>query len=76
MTKALAAFLHPKHGGKVDSLCTKCYLTIATAETVEELVAPESAHLCEGMKLGALVRRGEPTSTRPPRENDRYNTTR
>ena len=31
----------------VDSICTKCVQTIASAECEEELAAPEQKHICD-----------------------------
>jgi hypothetical protein len=31
----------------VDSICTKCYQTIASAQTANELVAAEEKHVCD-----------------------------
>jgi hypothetical protein len=66
MKYATAPFLHPKRVGEIDSLCTKCYLTIANAETMEELTAAESAHISGGLKLAKLVHRGQPVTSEEP----------
>jgi hypothetical protein len=31
----------------IDSICTKCFLTIATAGSKEELAAQEEKHVCD-----------------------------
>jgi hypothetical protein len=31
----------------IDSICTKCFLTIASASSEEELVAHEEKHVCD-----------------------------
>jgi hypothetical protein len=48
-------FIRRTRVGQFNSICTKCYRTIATAETPVELVEREKAHRCDGLDLGALV---------------------
>jgi hypothetical protein len=31
----------------IDSICTKCFVTIASMDSEEELVAPEEIHVCD-----------------------------
>jgi hypothetical protein len=40
-----------KPDGKTDSICTKCYSTIATATWEADLDSAELSHLCEPWKL-------------------------
>ena len=47
--------------GEVDSICTKCFRTIATAPTQDELVEAENAHQCDGIDLISLIHPSEPT---------------
>lgn len=36
--------------GSWDSICRKCYLTVANAPTEAELAEPESRHKCHGFR--------------------------
>jgi len=46
-----AYFPHRRNkDGTMDSICLDCYLTIATAETEDQLEVAEDAHIC-AMKL-------------------------
>jgi hypothetical protein len=35
------------HDLSIDSICTRCYQTIASADNAIELTAPEESHLCD-----------------------------
>jgi hypothetical protein len=48
-------FVHRSKIGKIDSICTTCFLVVATAETPEELVKAESTHECDGLNLASLL---------------------
>lgn len=37
--------------GSYDSICTKCYSTVATAESEGSLASSESAHICQPSAL-------------------------
>jgi len=37
----------PNKDCSIDSICTKCFLTIASAGSEEELVAHEEEHICD-----------------------------
>ena len=51
-----AAFPHRRNpNGHFDSICTQCFLTIATAATEAELKAGESAHDCRGFNLREIM---------------------
>jgi hypothetical protein len=41
--------------GTFDSICTRCFLTVANANTEAELRAAESAHDCKGFNLGEIM---------------------
>jgi hypothetical protein len=41
--------------GTIDSICTGCYFTIATATSTAELEAAERAHDCKGFRLGEIL---------------------
>jgi hypothetical protein len=44
-----------KPNGTFDSICTQCFLTIATADTEAELKAAERAHHCKGFNMGEIM---------------------
>lgn len=46
-----------KPNGAFDSICIRCFLTVATAETETELKAGESAHACKGFDLCEIMHR-------------------
>jgi hypothetical protein len=37
--------------GSHDSVCTRCYVTVATAQNESELASHESAHICDEWDL-------------------------
>jgi hypothetical protein len=37
----------PNHDSTIDSICTKCYQTIASADNASDLVAYEETHVCD-----------------------------
>jgi hypothetical protein len=47
-------------GSVVDSICLKCYQTVARTTDPTDRQAQEAAHQCEGYDLAALLRPGEP----------------
>ena len=54
----LTSFAHRRNfDGSYDSICTKCFATVAMAEKEEELSPAESAHLCDPSAL-YLVNQG------------------
>jgi hypothetical protein len=44
-----------KPNGTFDSLCTRCFRTVANADTEAELRAAESAHDCKGFNMGEVM---------------------
>jgi len=42
--------------GTIDSICLKCYLTIATTTNAADKQAQESAHTCAGFDLAHMFR--------------------
>jgi hypothetical protein len=48
-------FMHRLRIGSVDSICTKCERTIASAETESELGQLERIHQCEGFDSAASI---------------------
>lgn len=44
-----------KPNGKFDSICIRCFLTVATADTEADLKAAESAHDCRGFDLCEIM---------------------
>ena len=52
---ARTAFPHRHNAdGSVDSICSECFRTIATAFTEAQLQAAERVHDCEGFSMVAL----------------------
>jgi hypothetical protein len=47
MTTFVSFARRQNHDSSIDSICTKCYQTVARACTVSELVAPEENHRCD-----------------------------
>jgi hypothetical protein len=48
----LSNFAHRHNSdGSYDSICTKCYATVASAGKEEALSSPESAHVCDPFAL-------------------------
>ena len=45
--------------GSVDSICTECFRTVATAAAEAELTAAENAHNCQGFNLGEILHGSE-----------------
>jgi hypothetical protein len=43
-----------KSDGSVDSICPNCYLTIATAQNEDELVALEQGHVCASLAVEVM----------------------
>jgi hypothetical protein len=55
------AFSHRHNDdGTVDSICLKCYWTIATEETEADLADAEAAHDCGGFDAANTLRSGPP----------------
>jgi hypothetical protein len=40
----------------IDSICLKCYRTVASTTVEPDLEAQEAAHVCSGMDLAVLLR--------------------
>jgi hypothetical protein len=55
---ARTAFPH-RHNpdGSIDSICSECFRTVATAFTEAQLQAAERVHGCEGFSMVALYHR-------------------
>jgi hypothetical protein len=52
------AFPHRQRpDGSIDSICSECFQTIATASTEAELSAAETVHDCKGFSLVRLFHR-------------------
>ena len=48
-------FAHrPQADGMVDSICLRCYLTIAVTMNESDREAQEAEHVCEGIELALL----------------------
>lgn len=47
MTTFVSFARRQNHDSSIDSICTKCYQTVARARTVSELVASEENHRCD-----------------------------
>jgi hypothetical protein len=47
MTSFISFARRQNRDSSVDSICTKCYQTIASAENVKDLVDVEEAHQCD-----------------------------
>jgi hypothetical protein len=49
------SFAHRRNrNGSYDSICTKCYATVASAESEEALSSLESAHVCDPFTLALI----------------------
>jgi hypothetical protein len=44
-----------KPNGTFDSICTRCFLTVANADTEAELRTAERAHDCKGFNMGEIM---------------------
>lgn len=44
-----------KPNGTFDSICTRCFLTVANADTEAELRVPERAHDCRGFNMSEIM---------------------
>jgi hypothetical protein len=47
MTSFVSFARRQNHDSSIDSICTKCYQTIASADTVSLLAIAEQSHLCD-----------------------------
>jgi len=47
MTTFISFARRHNHDLSIDSICTKCYQTIASADSVSDLAAAEESHLCD-----------------------------
>jgi hypothetical protein len=58
-------FAHRRNAdGSIDSICLKCYRTVASRRAEEELDAPQAAHVCSGFDLAHLPHQAEPRNSR------------
>jgi len=58
-----AQFQHRNNGnGSIDSICTVCFLTIASAKDEEELAGYEETHICAPIRLFAIANGALPQS--------------
>jgi len=46
MTNLVSFARRHNRDASVDSICTRCYQTIASADNVSELASPEQSHVC------------------------------
>ena len=51
----LPRFVHREIYRTVDSICTKCFLTVANADREEDLAQIEAAHTCNELDRSPLV---------------------
>jgi hypothetical protein len=42
--------------GSIDSICRRCFATVATVKSESELKRPEKDHVCDGWTLGKYGR--------------------
>jgi hypothetical protein len=47
MTSLVSFARRQNHDSSIDSICTKCYQTIASADSVAELATVEDSHQCD-----------------------------
>lgn len=47
MTTFVSFARRQNHDSSIDSICTKCYQTVASADSADELVAGEESHRCD-----------------------------
>ena len=47
MTSFISFARRQNHDSSIDSICTKCYQTIASADNVKDLADVEQAHQCD-----------------------------
>lgn len=47
MTTFVSFARRQNHDSSIDSICTKCYQTVASADSAGELIAPEESHVCD-----------------------------
>jgi hypothetical protein len=47
MTSLVSFARRQNHDSSIDSICTKCYQTIASAESLSGLATAEQSHLCD-----------------------------
>jgi len=47
MTTFISFARRRNHDSSIDSICTKCYQTIASADNMNELDSAEEKHLCD-----------------------------
>jgi len=45
---------HNQNGGLWESICARCFRTIAKSELVSDLLKAERSHICEGFSLDYL----------------------
>ena len=61
------------HDDTWDSICRICYLTVATADTEEDLAAPEHNHDCDELWVVKKARiRGKPDVSEDPSRDWKY----
>jgi hypothetical protein len=55
---SINGFVHRFHDdGTVDSICRRCFVTVAIAQRESELLAPENLHMCKPDVLSRFERR-------------------
>jgi hypothetical protein len=47
MTISVSFARRKNHDSSIDSICTKCYQTIASADSAVELATMEHSHMCD-----------------------------
>jgi len=47
MTTFVSFARRQNHDASIDSICTKCYQTIASADSADQLTSREESHLCD-----------------------------
>jgi hypothetical protein len=68
-----AAFVHTQNpSGSFDSICTECFVTVATRPTEAQLPRAESKHECKGFDLGRMhwTEHEQPNRERPGSQPD------
>lgn len=45
-----------KVDGTIESICSECFQTVASADAECELLEAEVAHICKGLKLARVLR--------------------
>lgn len=60
--------------GTFDSICTQCFVTVATEGTEAELQSAERSHACQGLDLGRMMhgtdQRRQPGRGRTPARSE------